>query len=140
MQYQCRLIVGWQALDKSLDTGRHLRLSSLLLRRGGRFIGPLSIGFCFFKGEGDFGLLGRPSPKVIQVDVGGDPVKPSRQAGLAAKSWQAPMNPDKRFLSQVFGLGLVLSHPQQVVVDGPFIFDKDSGKVRGLAFLTLLRL
>jgi len=74
---------------------------------------------------------------VIEADVSGDAVEPGGQAGLTPEGRQATMSPNESFLGQVLGLGLVLSHSQQVVVDWALVFMEDIGKIQRLTSLAL---
>jgi hypothetical protein len=47
------------------------------------------------------------------------------------------MDADKGLLGQVFGLGVILGHAQQVIVDRPLVFGKDIAKACWLVCLSL---
>ena len=47
------------------------------------------------------------------------------------------MDPDESLLGQVLGFGLILGHPQQVVVDRVSVFAKNLSKMQRLAALVL---
>src|ERR1035438_3159350 len=80
------------------------------------------------------GILRLALPKPTKADVSGDAVQPTANRLGVAKQVQPPMRSQKGLLSEVFRLGRVAHHAQDVPADAIAVSREECARVGGIAY------